>query len=161
MRTRMRSRRSIQLRQLNPTKTWLRLLNVSPIHSIRANKPKHCQLRQPFAQSRIKDRAGSQLLALSDVRIRSNVRFESCPPLSIGDRQDRHAIPLTIKETVDEMQVTRTAAPGTHCKASGEMCLRPCRKGGSLFMTHVDPVDRFSPPQRIGKAVERVTAKAS
>src|SRR5271156_110133 len=73
-----------------------------------------------------------------------------------GDSQNRYAAAWAIEQTVDQMQVARTAAAGADRKASGEMGLCSGGECGSLFVPHVDPVDRLSPSQRVGKAIERV-----
>src|ERR1700761_7790319 len=73
-----------------------------------------------------------------------------------GDRQDRHAAALAIEQPIDQMQIAGTAAAGAHGKVAGEMSFGPRRESGSLLMAHVDPIDRFSSPQRIGNAVEGV-----
>src|SRR5258706_256728 len=74
-----------------------------------------------------------------------------------GDCQNRHAVALAVEQAVDQMEVAWTAAPGTHGKAPGKMGFSPRCKCRGLFMTHVDPVDRLSPPQCISNAVERVS----
>src|SRR5271168_2995546 len=73
-----------------------------------------------------------------------------------GDSQNRYAAALAIEQAVDQMQVARTAAAGTDRKASSEMGLCSRSECGSLFVPHVDPVNRLSPSQGVGKAVERV-----
>src|SRR5260370_16041734 len=55
------------------------------------------------------------------------------------------------------MKVAWTTAPGADSKASGKMSFSPGRKSRGLFMTHVNPVDRLSSPQRVSKTVERVS----
>jgi hypothetical protein len=73
-----------------------------------------------------------------------------------GNSQNRYAAALAIEQAVDQMQVARTAAAGADRKASGEMGLCSRCESGSLFVPHVDPVNRLSPSQGVGKAVERV-----
>src|SRR6478672_6849590 len=73
-----------------------------------------------------------------------------------GDCQNRHAIALAVEQAVDQMKVAGTAAPGTYRKALGKMSFSSRCKCSGLFMTHVNPVDRLSSPQRVGKAIERV-----
>src|SRR6266478_7931696 len=73
------------------------------------------------------------------------------------DCQNRHAVALAVEQAVDQMKVAWTTAPGAHSKASGKMTFSPGRKSRGLFMTHVNPVDRLSSPQRVSKAVERVS----
>ena len=73
-----------------------------------------------------------------------------------GDRQNRYATALAIEQAIDQMQVTGTAAAGADRKISGKMGFRSRCEGGSLLVPHVDPVNRLSPSQSVGKAVERV-----
>src|SRR5271170_6578827 len=73
-----------------------------------------------------------------------------------GNSQNRYAAALAIEQAVDQMQVSRAAAAGADRKASGEMGLCSRCESGSLFVPHVDPVNRLSPSQCVGKAVERV-----
>src|SRR5277367_5063301 len=73
-----------------------------------------------------------------------------------GDSQNRYAAALAIEQTVDQMQVARTAAAGADRKASGEMGLCSRCESGGLFVAHVDPVNRLPSSQRVGKAVERI-----
>src|SRR5258707_9116990 len=73
------------------------------------------------------------------------------------DCQNRHAVALAVEQAVDQMKVAWTTAPGAHSKASGQMSFSPGRKSRGLFMTHVNPVDRLPSPQRVSKAVERVS----
>jgi hypothetical protein len=67
---------------------------------------------------------------------------------------------LAIEQAVDQMQVARTAAASTDRKAAGEMGLCSRCESGSLFVPHVDPVNRLSPSQCVSKAVERVADNA-
>src|SRR6266436_10435601 len=55
------------------------------------------------------------------------------------------------------MKIAWTAAPGAHSKAPGKMSFSSRRKSGGLFMPRANPVDRLSSPQRVSKAVERVS----
>src|SRR5258707_4217257 len=73
-----------------------------------------------------------------------------------GDCQNRYAIALAVEQAVDQMKVAGTAAAGAHRKAAGKMSFSSRCKCSGLFMTHVDPFDRLSSPQRVGKAIERV-----
>jgi hypothetical protein len=73
-----------------------------------------------------------------------------------GDRQNRNAVALAIEQAVDQMQISRTAASGAHRKLPGKMRLGAGGESGGLFMPHVDPVDGFSAPHRVGKPVERI-----
>src|SRR5260370_21004566 len=55
------------------------------------------------------------------------------------------------------MRVPGPGAPGPQQEGCGKMVISSRRKSRGLFMTHVNPVDRLSSPQRVRKAVERVS----
>ena len=73
-----------------------------------------------------------------------------------GYGKDRHAAALTIEKAVDQMQVAGTAAAGADREISSHMRFGACCEGGSLLVPHMDPINRLSPSQGIGKAVEEV-----
>src|SRR5580658_5604060 len=77
-----------------------------------------------------------------------------------GDSQNRYAAALAIEQPVNQMQIARTAAAGADRKASGEMGFCSRCESGSLFVPHVDPVNRLSPSQSVGEGVERVADNA-
>jgi hypothetical protein len=58
------------------------------------------------------------------------------------------------------MQVAGTTAAGAHRKATGQMSLRSGRESPGLFVPHVDPVDCFSAPHRVGKSIEGIADDA-
>jgi hypothetical protein len=58
-----------------------------------------------------------------------------------GDRQNRHAIALTVKQTIDQMQIAWTAAAGANGEVPRQVRFGSRRECRSLFMPHVDPVD--------------------
>src|SRR5258705_955251 len=72
-----------------------------------------------------------------------------------SDCQNRHAIALAVEQAVDQVKVSWAAAPGAHSEVSGKMSFGARGKSRGLFVPHVNPVDRLSPPQRVCNAVER------
>src|SRR5262245_204610 len=58
------------------------------------------------------------------------------------------------------MQVAWAAASRTDCQSSCEMRLGPCRKGGGLFVSYMNPLNLVLSANRIGYAVERVARNA-
>jgi hypothetical protein len=77
-----------------------------------------------------------------------------------GDRQHRHAAAMTVVESVDEVQVARTAAAGADRELAGEMRLGAGGEGRGLLVAHVNPIDAFDATQRVGEAVERIAYDA-
>src|SRR5260370_32125101 len=74
-----------------------------------------------------------------------------------GDGKDGCAVALTIKQSIDQMQVARATTAGTNGKFSRQLSFSSCRERGALLVPHMDPVDRFLPPHRIGNSIELVT----
>src|SRR5580692_7340682 len=58
-----------------------------------------------------------------------------------GDREHRNAAPLTIKESVEEIQVSRSATTRSDCKVSRERCIGTGCKSRDLLVTHGHPLD--------------------
>src|SRR5215467_10714014 len=67
---------------------------------------------------------------------------------------------MTIKEPVDQVQITWPATAGADRERVGQVRLRACREGGGLLVPHVDPVDRSFRSQCVYDAVERVPGDA-
>ena len=62
-----------------------------------------------------------------------------------GDGEDRHAGAMTVKQAVDEMQVSRPATAGTDRKLSRQMRLGAGGEGGDLFVPDMYPFDLALP----------------
>ena len=73
-----------------------------------------------------------------------------------GDGQYRHARALGVVQAIDEMQIARPATAGTDREFAGDMGFTGGSEGGAFLMAHMNPVDFFLAPERVGKAVERV-----
>jgi hypothetical protein len=73
-----------------------------------------------------------------------------------GNRQDRHAAALAIEQAIDQMEIAGTTAARAHGKVPSEMSFGSRSESGSFLMAHVDPIDRFSSPERVRNTVEGV-----
>jgi hypothetical protein len=58
-----------------------------------------------------------------------------------GDRQDRHSAAVGVEQAIDQVQVARPAAAGTHGQFAGQGRLASrCERGG-LLVAYVLPDD--------------------
>jgi hypothetical protein len=73
-----------------------------------------------------------------------------------GNRQHRRAAAVRIEQAVDEMQIAGAARPRAYRELSCNLRFARGGKGCDLLMPDVNPVDRLSFAQRIGKAIETV-----
>ncbi len=67
---------------------------------------------------------------------------------------------MAVIETVDQMQIARTATPRAHRELLREVRFRARRKRGCLFMPHMDPLNLFLPAKRVRDSVEGIAWKA-
>src|SRR5437588_3346019 len=74
-----------------------------------------------------------------------------------GNGQNRNTAPVTIIKTVNQMEIARSATPGAHGQASGQMRFRAGGKRSGFFMSHMNPSNFFLPSNRLGNGIERVT----
>jgi hypothetical protein len=72
------------------------------------------------------------------------------------NRKYRHAIPMAIEETVDEVKIARATTASAHSDLSCEMGLRSGSKRGCLFVPHMHPFDLFTFPDYLGQAIQRI-----
>jgi hypothetical protein len=63
---------------------------------------------------------------------------------------------VTIKQTVDEVQVAWTTAPGTNGEFAGQMGFRAGRKSCGLFVPRMNPFDVTAPANRVSYSIEAV-----
>src|SRR5699024_4987418 len=75
-----------------------------------------------------------------------------------GERRDTGA--PSVVEAVDEVEVARSAAAGTHGALAGQCCLTAGCEGGGLLVADMDPFELRVDPQRAGEAVERISGDA-
>jgi len=71
-----------------------------------------------------------------------------------GDGQHGHATTVRVKQTVDEMQITRPTARRDDRELAGDRRLPRCRERRGLFMANMDPLDVAIAPQGVGKAIQ-------
>jgi hypothetical protein len=67
---------------------------------------------------------------------------------------------MTIKKTINQMQITGTTAAGTDGEIAGQMRFRACREGRSFFMPGMDPVDIATSAKRFRNSIETIADKA-
>jgi hypothetical protein len=74
-----------------------------------------------------------------------------------GDRQDGNTAPLAVMESIDEMEIARSAASCADRKFACNLRFAPSREGGDLFVPDHHPVDTIVSTDGVCKSVERVT----
>ena len=72
------------------------------------------------------------------------------------DGEDRNPAAVTIVESVDQVQISGTAAPGADRQSAGEMGIRARGKGCRFFMPQMNPIELFGCSNRVGNAIERI-----
>src|SRR5438067_5145667 len=77
-----------------------------------------------------------------------------------GDGQHRHTRAVTIKQTIDQVQIARPTAAGTHGELSGQMRFGTRGESRDLLVPDMDPLDLALPADRIGNPVEAVADDA-
>src|SRR5258707_10625076 len=73
------------------------------------------------------------------------------------NRKNRHRASLAVVESVDEMKIAGTAAPGEDCKLAGDVRVRARGKGRHFLVADVDPFNGFLSAHRVGDFIERIT----
>src|SRR5665811_1093612 len=76
-----------------------------------------------------------------------------------GNRQNGDTTAMAIVETIDQMQVPRSAASGADCQIPGQMSFRSRRERGGFFVSHGNPLDVVSCADRVGNPVEGVSGQ--
>ena len=77
-----------------------------------------------------------------------------------GDGENRNTTPVTVVQTVDEVQISRAATSRAHGELSADLRLTTRGEGRHFFMAHHLPVDAIMRANRVGKAVEGVAGYA-
>jgi hypothetical protein len=72
------------------------------------------------------------------------------------DGEDRNPAAVTVVESVNQVQISGTAAPGANRQPSGEMRIRARGEGRRFFMPQMNPIQLFGCSNRVGNAIERV-----
>ena len=74
--------------------------------------------------------------------------------------EDRHARTMAIEQSIDEMQISGPATARAHREFAGHMRLGTGRKGGNLFVAHMQPLNLSLATNGVDQAVEAVTDDA-
>ena len=74
--------------------------------------------------------------------------------------EDGHVITVTIKKTVDEVQISRPTRPGADREFAGQLCFGACREGGNLFVSRRHPRNGAHAVKAVAQAVERIARDA-
>jgi hypothetical protein len=77
-----------------------------------------------------------------------------------GNRQHRHVVAVAVKQTVDQMQVTRPAGARTDGQFTGELRFGACGKGGNLFMAGWHPFNGFHLVEAVAESVQGIAGDA-
>src|ERR1700732_2343805 len=67
---------------------------------------------------------------------------------------------MTVEQSVDQMQIARSAAAGTDGEITREMRLRTCCKGRDLLVPDMNPFDLSLATKRVCQTVEAITDDA-
>src|SRR5580698_9232095 len=67
---------------------------------------------------------------------------------------------MTVEQSIDRVEIARTAASGAYCERTGELRLRAGRESCNLLMADMDPFDPVLAPDRVSDAVEAVADDA-
>ena len=73
-----------------------------------------------------------------------------------GDSNDRHARPMTVEESVEQVQVVGPTTSRTDGEPTGEIRVGAGGECRHLFVPDVQPIDSAMAPQCVGKAVQAI-----
>ena len=76
------------------------------------------------------------------------------------DGEHRHARTVAVEQTIDEVQIARSAAAGAHREIAGQMRLGAGRKRGDLLVPDMDPLDLALAAHRVGQSIQAVADDA-
>src|SRR5258705_13270434 len=71
-------------------------------------------------------------------------------------RHYRHARAVAVEQTIDQVQVARTATSGADRETTCDMRIRASRERGDFLVPDMQPLNAAMAPQRIGEAIEAV-----
>src|SRR5271170_4857663 len=77
-----------------------------------------------------------------------------------SDRKNGHVAAVRVEQSVDQVEVAWAAAAGADRELAREVCLGAGGEGGAFFMAHVNPLDGFQSPERVGEPVQRIADDA-
>jgi len=69
-------------------------------------------------------------------------------------------IAMAIEQTVDQMQIARSATARAHGEAPGRSRVRAGREGGRFLVTRVHPADRANLVEAVGQPIQTVAGHA-
>src|SRR5215216_2771906 len=124
------------------------------------NCSSHCNLKDPRNLISV----GNQLTiltALPEQKLRVSLLKVSAPDFSYGNMccncQDRHPATIAIVESINQVRVSRSAAPSAYSKFSCEVRFGSSCEGGSLLMANVHPGNIFVVfSYRISNSIQRI-----
>jgi hypothetical protein len=73
-----------------------------------------------------------------------------------GNGQDGSHAAVGVEQSVDQVQIARTAAPGTNRQLTRELCLGSGRERRSLFVANIHPLDFTTAVESVGHRIEAV-----
>jgi hypothetical protein len=73
-----------------------------------------------------------------------------------GDRENRNTAPMAVEQTVDKVQIPRTAAPTADCELPREMSLGARGESRAFLMPHVNPFNRTIAAQGVRESIKRI-----
>src|SRR6202521_2087445 len=71
-------------------------------------------------------------------------------------RENRRSAAVAIEESVDQMQISRSAAPGAYCQFAGQLSLRARRESRRLLVPNRHPFDLPPLTECIGESIKRI-----
>jgi hypothetical protein len=101
------------------------------------------------------------MTALREEMLRISLLKVSAADLVTGNLsrngKDRNAAPMTVVESIDEVQISWAAASGAHSQLASEMSLGARGERCHLFMADMDPFNLFASANRIRNSVKRIS----
>lgn len=77
-----------------------------------------------------------------------------------GDGQHRDMVAMTVKQTVNQMQVARSAGAGADRQLAGQLRFRASGESGDLFVPGGHPVDGAHAVKAIAQSIEGISGDA-
>src|ERR1700722_12463042 len=71
-----------------------------------------------------------------------------------GDCKNGHVVTVRVEQSVDEVEVARTATAGAHSELSREVRLCAGGEGRAFLMTNVNPLDGFPSSESVREPVQ-------
>ncbi len=77
-----------------------------------------------------------------------------------GDGQHRDMVAMTVKQTVNQVQVARSAGAGADRQLAGQLRFRASGESGDLFVPGGHPVDGAHAVKAIAQSIEGISGDA-